>query len=185
MATTKYVDINGLSRFKDKIQDLFNNKLQAFVLDEQDTQANRVALINSWYQASDFTNNDYKKLYLKLNGNDTYIPLTSINYVNEAIYLYFTYTSGLATEAQYDPSVKIYTYDYILNSNKTAISYEQDRDSYENEIVCLTGNQTIAGIKTFSSIPVCGVTPTSNNHLVNKSYVDTIVGDIETLLSEV
>jgi len=37
--------------------------------------------------------------------------------------------------------------------------------------VSLTGNQTIAGVKTFSSPPVVP-TPTSDSHAVNRSYVN-------------
>jgi len=40
--------------------------------------------------------------------------------------------------------------------------------------VTTSGNQTIAGTKTFSS-PVVGATPTSANHLTTKDYVDTLV----------
>lgn len=38
--------------------------------------------------------------------------------------------------------------------------------------VDLTSNQTIGGVKTFSSVPVCATQPTSNNELANKAYVD-------------
>ena len=38
--------------------------------------------------------------------------------------------------------------------------------------VLTTGSQTISGTKTFSAIPQCAVTPSSNNDLVNKKYVD-------------
>lgn len=38
-----------------------------------------------------------------------------------------------------------------------------------------TGAQTISGLKTFSTLPESSVTPTTNNQLVNKSYVDTTV----------
>lgn len=41
-----------------------------------------------------------------------------------------------------------------------------------NSVALLNGNQTINGTKTFSSIPQCTVTPSSNNDLVNKKYVD-------------
>ena len=43
-----------------------------------------------------------------------------------------------------------------------------------NAVVKLSGNQTIAGVKTFSSVPICATTPTANNHLANKSYIDSI-----------
>lgn len=40
--------------------------------------------------------------------------------------------------------------------------------------VLLSGNQSIAGIKTFSVVPVCATNPTANNQLANKSYVDSV-----------
>jgi hypothetical protein len=40
--------------------------------------------------------------------------------------------------------------------------------------VALTGNQTIAGVKTFSSSPIVP-TPSAANEVVNKSYVDGLV----------
>jgi hypothetical protein len=40
--------------------------------------------------------------------------------------------------------------------------------------VDLTSNQTIGGVKTFSSVPVCATQPTSNNELANKAYVDDV-----------
>lgn len=43
-----------------------------------------------------------------------------------------------------------------------------------SDVVKTTGNQTIAGIKTFSS-PLVGAEPTANNHLATKNYVDTLV----------
>ena len=42
--------------------------------------------------------------------------------------------------------------------------------------VDLTSNQTIGGVKTFSSVPICATQPTSNDELANKAYVDAQVG---------
>ena len=39
--------------------------------------------------------------------------------------------------------------------------------------VALTGNETVAGVKTFSSLPLSSVVPTTGDQLVNKTYVDT------------
>ena len=52
--------------------------------------------------------------------------------------------------------------------------------------VDLTSNQTIGGVKTFSSVPVCATQPTSNNELANKAYVDTQISDASeiTLITE-
>ena len=40
-----------------------------------------------------------------------------------------------------------------------------------NATVNLTGNQTIAGTKTFSAVPVCSILPTADNQLANRNYV--------------
>lgn len=53
------------------------------------------------------------------------------------------------------------------------------------ETVDRSHNQTISGVKTFNSLPVCGAVPTTNNQLVNKKYVDDTVGDINTALGNI
>lgn len=50
-----------------------------------------------------------------------------------------------------------------------------DLATLDSEVVKLTGNQTIAGVKTFSSIPVLpGTDPTAANEAVRKAYVDAL-----------
>lgn len=44
-------------------------------------------------------------------------------------------------------------------------------------------NQTVNGVKTFGSLPVCSGTPTSNNQLVNKKYVDTAIANLKAELT--
>jgi len=55
------------------------------------------------------------------------------------------------------------------------------------QLVTLNQNQTITAKKTFSVLPESSVTPTTNNQLTNKSYVDnaisTAVGSINTVLA--
>jgi hypothetical protein len=41
-------------------------------------------------------------------------------------------------------------------------------------------NQSISGVKTFNSIPVCNTQPTSSNQLANKAYVDSKTSKIPT-----
>lgn len=55
----------------------------------------------------------------------------------------------------------------------------------DNAVVKLTGNQTVAGVKTFSSIPVLPSTnPTSANQAVRKGHLDTqLAGKQSTLTS--
>ena len=38
-------------------------------------------------------------------------------------------------------------------------------------MVALSGNQTIAGVKTFSALPVCATLPTADNQVANRNYV--------------
>lgn len=47
-----------------------------------------------------------------------------------------------------------------------------------DQIVNTSGAQTIGGVKTFSSSPVCSKEPTSDSQLVNKLYVDTLIAGI-------
>ena len=42
-----------------------------------------------------------------------------------------------------------------------------------NSVVNLTGEQTIEGVKTFSSVPVVATQPTNDNEVANKAYVDS------------
>lgn len=61
------------------------------------------------------------------------------------------------------------------NSINTLNSKVADLESgVSTGVVNLTGNQTIAGIKTFSSPPVSATNPTANNQVANKAYVDTV-----------
>ncbi|EHA4790082.1 hypothetical protein JKX52_000457 [Campylobacter coli] len=55
-----------------------------------------------------------------------------------------------------------------INGAKTELNSKIDNK------VTKTGNQTIAGVKTFSVPPVSATNPTANNQVANKSYVDTV-----------
>ena len=61
-------------------------------------------------------------------------------------------------------------------------------DSYNINNLAVTvttvNNQTIDGVKTFSNLPVSSATPTTNNQLVNKKYVDdTISDEVDSLIT--
>ncbi|OOX99067.1 hypothetical protein BOQ01_08590 [Campylobacter coli] len=55
-----------------------------------------------------------------------------------------------------------------INSAKTELNSKIDNK------VAKTGDETIAGVKTFSVPPVSATNPTANNQVANKSYVDTV-----------
>jgi hypothetical protein len=54
-------------------------------------------------------------------------------------------------------------------------------DTLDGQNVKLTGNQSISGIKTFTTLPESSVAPTTNNQFTNKAYVDGVVGSAPTL----
>ena len=47
--------------------------------------------------------------------------------------------------------------------------------------VSKTGPETIEGVKTFASIPLCSQTPTNGNQLANKDYVDSVAGSGDSI----
>ncbi|WP_057034278.1 hypothetical protein [Campylobacter coli] len=55
-----------------------------------------------------------------------------------------------------------------INGAKTELNSKIDNK------VTKTGDETIAGVKTFSAPPVSATNPTANNQVANKSYVDTV-----------
>lgn len=57
---------------------------------------------------------------------------------------------------------------------------EIDNSLKNNNFVTLDTNQTITGLKTFDKLPQSSVTPANDTDLVNKSYVDTQIADIDT-----
>ncbi|HEG0298752.1 TPA: hypothetical protein SB320_000274 [Campylobacter coli] len=63
-----------------------------------------------------------------------------------------------------------------INGAKTQLNSKIDNK------VTKTGDETIAGVKTFSAPPVSATNPTANNQVANKSYVDT-VGNSKVALS--
>lgn len=90
----------------------------------------------------------------------------------------------------------VWTVDSGLNANKIgAGSVSNTEFSYLDGVtsalqtqldgkVNLTGNETIAGIKTFSSIPILpNVDPTTANEATRKSYVDALAASINPSLT--
>ncbi|EPM5630371.1 hypothetical protein ACTNKM_000370 [Campylobacter coli] len=63
-----------------------------------------------------------------------------------------------------------------INGAKTELNSKIDNK------ITKTGDETIAGVKTFSVPPVSATNPTANNQVANKSYVDT-VGNSKVALS--
>lgn len=105
----------------------------------------------------------------------------------------FQYIGGLTSDAQTQLTARV-TYaetttasmsfvideDNMSSNLATKVPTQQSVKAYvDNNAVFLTGNQTVAGIKTFSSIPIGpGADPTNANEFTRKSYVDALVQGI-------
>ena len=59
-------------------------------------------------------------------------------------------------------------------ANQATTYTKTEVDTKDAANVKLTGNQTIAGVKTFSAPPVSATNPTANNQVANKAYVDSV-----------
>ena len=57
---------------------------------------------------------------------------------------------------------------------------EIDNSLKNNNFVTLDTNQSVSGLKTFTTLPQSSVTPANDTDLVTKSYVDTQIADIDT-----
>ncbi|EJE0410108.1 hypothetical protein M4J63_001746, partial [Campylobacter coli] len=55
---------------------------------------------------------------------------------------------------------------------KTEVDTRVNTKANANAVVTLTGNQTVAGVKTFNAAPVCSANPTEDAQLARKWYVD-------------
>lgn len=109
------------------------------------------------------------------NGDKTPIPPT----INDGSVSYdqgFTYAYALPPEeggkfidrAQFNQLMYDTTFEVL--ANKAAIATKANT----SEVVKLTTNQNIQGVKAFASPPVSATNPTANNQVANKAYVDSV-----------
>lgn len=106
---------------------------------------------------------------------------TSLNLVNEAKNTATTEISNKKEEHKQELETK--KNEYINKIVAKANEYDiANINAQVKAKVAKTGDETIAGVKTFSVPPVSATNPTANNQVANKSYVDT-VGNSKVALS--
>lgn len=99
---------------------------------------------------------------------------TSLNLVNEAKNTATTEISNKKEEHKQELETK--KNEYINKIVAKANEYDiANINAQVQAKVTKTGNETIAGVKTFSVPPVSATNPTANNQVANKAYVDTRV----------
>ncbi|ELT5627996.1 hypothetical protein R9V04_001656 [Campylobacter coli] len=106
---------------------------------------------------------------------------TSLNLVNEAKNTATTEISNKKEEHKQELETK--KNEYINKIVAKANEYDiANINAQVKAKVTKTGDETIAGVKTFSVPPISATNPTANNQVANKSYVDT-VGNSKVALS--
>ncbi|EAL5834623.1 hypothetical protein DR885_08320 [Campylobacter coli] len=106
---------------------------------------------------------------------------TSLNLVNQAKNTATTEISNKKEEHKQELETK--KNEYINKIVAKANEYDiANINAQVKAKVTKTGDETIAGVKTFSVPPVSATNPTANNQVANKSYVDT-VGNSKVALS--
>lgn len=102
--------------------------------------------------------------YIYINSAWEKIGSTSVDLSN---YLAKDNTTAYTPTGDYNPATKQYVDSSVTNQATT--------------------EETISGLKTFTTLPESSVVPTTNNQLVNKAYVDstlsTALGNINTILA--
>lgn len=78
----------------------------------------------------------------------------------------FTEIPTCSSVASYTTNTQITSKGYVDSAITSAIT------TASSNYVKTTGNETIAGVKTFSSVPQCATLPSNSSDLVNKSYFD-------------
>ncbi|EDO6579367.1 hypothetical protein FVM85_06760 [Campylobacter coli] len=99
---------------------------------------------------------------------------TSLNLVNEAKNTATTEISNKKEEHKQELETK--KNEYINKIVAKANEYDiANINAQVQAKVTKTGDETIAGVKTFSVPPVSATNPTANNQVANKAYVDSVV----------
>lgn len=77
----------------------------------------------------------------------------------------------------FDTSGNLYVLHFFVNRLGQV---NKDDVAIKDKMVINKSSQTFTGTKIFSSVPECSTTPTTNNQLTNKSYVDSAIASAIT-----
>lgn len=109
----------------------------------------------------------------KLNGLEKKI-VTSLEEMTDENALYLIKSESTGLNDIYDEYLVIEGKPEKIGSTRVDVS----------NLVDLTSEQTIDGIKTFTNAPISETTPTSNSQVANKKYVDDTTNAAKTALQE-
>ncbi|HEG8498458.1 TPA: hypothetical protein SF307_000811 [Campylobacter coli] len=167
-------DLNLASQSLQELREKYDGALD--LLDNKNTQ-----ITGALDSAKSNALQEIQTISNKATNQISQLKNTSLNLVNEAKNTATTEISNKKEEHKQELETK--KNEYINKIVAKANEYDiANINAQVQAKVTKTGNETIAGVKTFSVPPVSATNPTANNQVANKSYVDT-VGNSKVALS--
>jgi len=121
------------------------------------------------FQSNAYIYYDYVALVINTKISDMTVTSTSTAFAR-LFYLYYTSATGSNNTIKFNSD--------NLRISTSQIDKQLSSISYDIDITDV--NQSISGKKTFTTLPESSVTPTTNNQLVNKKYVDDSISSAIT-----
>jgi hypothetical protein len=112
-------------------------------------------------------------------GEDTTRELVLVEYIDassDQVHIETRGVEGVATDFLADDYFSVYTSAQFVNQSNKALGELMRRKAEDSGVVHLTGAESVAGVKTFSSFPVTpSSAPSSDYEVANKKYVDDVI----------
>ncbi|MGQ2672061.1 hypothetical protein ACT6C7_04795, partial [Campylobacter coli] len=157
-------DLNLASQSLQELREKYDGALD--LLDNKNTQ-----ITGALDSAKSNALQEIQTISNKATSQISQLKNTSLNLVNEAKNTATTEISNKKEEHKQELETK--KNEYINKIVEKANEYDiANINAQVQAKVTKTGDETIAGVKTFSVPPVSATNPTANNQVANKSYVD-------------
>ncbi|EOU2824270.1 hypothetical protein ACNUZY_000009 [Campylobacter coli] len=167
-------DLNLASQSLQELREKYDGALD--LLDNKNTQ-----ITGALDSAKSNALQEIQTISNKATNQISQLKNTSLNLVNEAKNTATTEISNKKEEHKQELETK--KNEYINKIVAKANEYDiANINAQVKAKVTKTGDETIAGVKTFSVPPISATNPTANNQVANKAYVDT-VGNSKVALS--
>lgn len=138
---------------------------------------------NTWQSSDEWVVGSFYAWLSKKDGSgeDTTRELVFVEYVNSSsdqMHIETRAVEGLATAFDADDYVSVYVSAQYLENLNLSIADLQARKAEDDEVVHNTGNETIAGVKTFSSLPLLPAGTPTGQEAVSKAFLETFTSSL-------
>lgn len=167
----------------------FNNLPKSTVVPTDDAHFVNKLYVDSIPKTDRFIGTDESPVNLNELNNGIYYLEGKVRYSKDFTRTYQLNQGGfyiVSKTTMYDAISLILFHNFSSSASTNIYMIVNNIDKYNNwngvtydftTFVRTMGNQSISGIKTFSTLPRSSQTPTNDNDLVNKLYVDTAISN--------